>query len=159
MEATFESLIAGLPGAELVQAPASSIGDIVHDSRDVRPGSCFVCRRGLRVDGHDYVPAALAAGAAAIVAERPIETPAGTLAWRSCPMVAWRWPTWRAGSGASRIAGWDLIGVTGTDGKTSTSRLIAWMLGAYVAGVGELTTVNTRAGGADLKKSGRLTTP
>ena len=52
-----------------------------------------------------------------------------------------------------------LIGVTGTDGKTSTSRLIAWMLGAYVAGVGELTTVNTRAGGADLKKSGRLTTP
>ena len=52
-----------------------------------------------------------------------------------------------------------LVGVTGTDGKTSTSRLIAWMLGAYVGGVGELTTVNTRAGGVDLAKASRLTTP
>ncbi|MDE2897811.1 MAG: UDP-N-acetylmuramoyl-L-alanyl-D-glutamate--2,6-diaminopimelate ligase [Chloroflexota bacterium] len=158
MDVTFESLIAGLPGAELIRAPASAIGDVVHDSRDVRPGSCFVCRRGLRVDGHDYVPAALAAGAAAIVAERPIETPAeaglaivpdGRVALASLARRFWGEPDRRLG----------LVGVTGTDGKTSTSRLIAWMLGAYVPGVGELTTVNTRAGGADLKKTGRLTTP
>jgi len=158
VDVTFESLIAGLPGAELIRAPASAIGDVVHDSRDVRPGSCFVCRRGLRVDGHDYVPAALAAGAAAIVAERPIETPAeaglaivpdGRVALASLARRFWGEPDRRLG----------LVGVTGTDGKTSTSRLIAWMLGAYVPGVGELTTVNTRAGGADLKKTGRLTTP
>ena len=158
MHPSFDALIEGLAGAELVRGTNTAIGDIAHDSRDVKPGSCFVCRQGLRVDGHAYVPAALAAGAAAIVAERPVETPAdiglalvpdGRLALAGLSRRFWGEPDRRLG----------LIGVTGTDGKTSTSRLIAWMLGAYVPGVGELTTVNTRAGGADLKKSGRLTTP
>jgi len=65
---SFDALIKGLAGAELVRGTNTAIGDIAHDSRDVKPGSCFVCRRGLRVDGHAYVPAALASGAAAIVA-------------------------------------------------------------------------------------------
>ena len=155
---TFDELIAGLPGAELQRASGARIRDVAHDSRDVKPGSCFVCRQGFRVDGHAYVGAALSAGATAIVAERPVETPAnvglaivsdGRVALASLARRFWGEPDRRLG----------LVGVTGTDGKTSTSRLIAWMLGAYVGGVGELTTVNTRAGGADLEKSGRLTTP
>ena len=158
MNVTFESLLADLPGVELVHTAGAPIRDIAHDSRDVKPGSCFVCRRGLRVDGHDYVPAALAAGAAAVVAERPVEIPAdvglaivpdGRVALASLARRFWGEPDRRLG----------LVGVTGTDGKTSTSRLIAWMLGAYGPGVGELTTVNTRAGGVDLEKAGRLTTP
>jgi len=155
---TFDELISALPGAELIRASSARIRDIAHDSRDVKSGSCFVCRRGLRVDGHAYVAAALAAGAAAVVAERPVELPAdiglavvpdGRVALAGLSRRFWGEPDRRLG----------LVGVTGTDGKTSTSRLIAWMLGAYVPGVGELTTVNTRAGGADLDKSGRLTTP
>ena len=158
MHPTFDELIAGLPGAELQRASGARIRDVAHDSRDVKPGSCFVCRQGFRVDGHAYVGAALAAGATAIVAERPVETPAnvglaivpdGRVALASLARRFWGEPDRQLG----------LVGVTGTDGKTSTSRLIAWMLGAYVSGVGELTTVNTRAGGADLEKSGRLTTP
>ncbi len=158
MPPTFGALIASLPGAELMRGANTAIDDIAHDSRDVNPGSCFVCRRGLRVDGHAFVPAALAAGAAAIVAERPVETPAdvglaivpdGRTALAGLSRRFWAEPDRRLG----------LVGVTGTDGKTSTSRLIAWMLGAYVGGVGELTTVNTRAGGVDLEKTGRLTTP
>ena len=158
MQPTFDALIADLPGAQVVRTTDAEIHDIAHDSRDVRPGSCFVCRRGLRVDGHDYAPAALAAGAAAIVAERPVETPPdvglaivpdGRVALAHLARRFWGQPDRRLG----------LVGVTGTDGKTSTSRLIAWLLGAYVNGVGELTTVNTRAGGIDLDKAGRLTTP
>ncbi len=158
MHPTFDALIAGLPGAELVRTSSARIRDIAHDSRDVKPGACFVCRRGLRVDGHAYATAALAAGAAAIVAERPVATPPdvglaivpdGRLALADLARRFWDEPDRRLG----------LVGVTGTDGKTSTSRLIAWMLGAYVSGVGELTTVNTRAGGVDLEKTGRLTTP
>lgn len=158
MHPTFDALIASLPEAVLIRATSAAIRGIAHDSRDVTPGSCFVCRRGLQVDGHGYVPAALAAGAAAIVAERPVATPPGVglaivpdgrVALASLARRFWGEPDRRLG----------LIGVTGTDGKTSTSRLIAWMLGAYVGGVGELTTVNTRAGGVDLKKTGRLTTP
>ena len=158
MHPTFDELIADLPGAELIRPSGTRIRDIALDSRDVRPGSCFVCRQGFRVDGHDYVGAALAAGATAIVAERPVETPAdvglaivpdGRVALASLSRRFWGQPDRRLG----------LVGVTGTDGKTSTSRLIAWMLGAYVDRVGELTTVNTRAGGVDLEKAGRLTTP
>ncbi|MCY3959621.1 MAG: UDP-N-acetylmuramoyl-L-alanyl-D-glutamate--2,6-diaminopimelate ligase [Chloroflexi bacterium] len=158
MEAAFESLIVDLPGAELLRSASAPIRDIAHDSRNVKRGSCFVCRRGLRVDGHDYVTAALAAGAAAVVAERRVHAPPGVglaivpdgrLALASLARRFWGEPDRRLG----------LVGVTGTDGKTSTSRLIAWMLGAYLPGVGELTTVNTRAGGADLEKTGRLTTP
>ena len=158
MPPTFGALIADLPGAELLRGANAAIGDIAHDSRDVNPGSCFVCRRGFRVDGHTFVPAALAAGAAAIVAERPVETPAdvglaivpdGRAALASLSRRFWGEPDRQLG----------LVGVTGTDGKTTTSRLIAWMLGAYVDRVGELTTVNTRAGGVDLDKVGRLTTP
>ena len=158
MQPTLIALLADLPGAELIREPTSAISDIAHDSRDVQPGSCFVCRRGLRVDGHAYVPAALAAGAAAIVAERRVETPSdvglaivpdGRVALASLSRRFWGEPDRDLG----------LVGVTGTDGKTSTSRLIAWMLGPHVGGVGELTTVNTRAGGLDLNKPGRLTTP
>lgn len=158
MATTFDALIAGLPGARLVRAASAPILDVAHDSREVGPGSCFVCRRGLQVDGHDYTAAALAAGAAAIVAERPVETPPdvglaivpdGRVALAGLARRFWDEPDRRLG----------MVGVTGTDGKTSTSRLIAWMLGAYVGGVGELTTVNTRAGGVDLDKLGRLTTP
>ncbi len=158
MRAKFQDLAAALPGAELVQAAAAEIRQVAHDSREVRPGACFVCRRGLRVDGHDFVPAALAAGAAAIVAERRVEVPAGVgLALvrdgrRALAAVSrrfWGDPDRRLG----------LVGVTGTDGKTTTARLIAWMLGAYVPSVGEATTVNVRAGGRELDKTSRLTTP
>ena len=158
MPLAFDALIADSPKAELVRDTAAEIRDIAHDSRDVKAGSCFVCRRGLQVDGHEYVQAALAAGAVAIVAERPVPTPPGVglaltpdgrAALADLSRRFWGEPDRRLG----------LIGVTGTDGKTSTSRLVAWMLGAYVDGVGELTTVNTRAGGTDLEKAGRLTTP
>ncbi len=158
MHPTFDELIAGLPGAELIRASSARIRDIAHDSRDVKPGACFVCRRGLRVDGHVYAPAALAAGAAAIVAERPVDTPAGVgLAIVPDGRVALAGLSRRFWGEPDRRLG--LVGVTGTDGKTSTSRLIAWMLGGYVARVGELTTVNARAGGVELKKASRLTTP
>lgn len=158
MHPTFDELIAGLPGAQPIRPSGTRILDIALDSREVRPGSCFVCRQGFRVDGHDYAPAALAAGAVAIVAERAVETtadiglaivPDGRVALAGLARRFWGEPDRRLG----------LVGVTGTDGKTSTSRLIAWMLGAYVGGVGELTTVNTRAGGVDLAKASRLTTP
>jgi len=49
-----------------------AVTGVTHDSRAVRPGMLFVAVPGLRVDGHDYVPAAIEAGAAGVIVERPI---------------------------------------------------------------------------------------
>jgi hypothetical protein len=48
-----------------------AVTGVTHDSRAVRPGMLFVAVPGLRVDGHDYVPAAIEAGAAGVIVERP----------------------------------------------------------------------------------------
>ena len=50
---------------------------LVYDSRKVVPGSLFVCLTGFRSDAHDFIPAAVAAGAAALVVERPVTAPEG----------------------------------------------------------------------------------
>ena len=154
----FQDLIDSIPGISMVRHASGPVLDVVNDSRKVRAGACFICRRGLQADGHLHVDEAIQRGAVAVVAERPVDVPAGVgLAIANdgrCGLAAiarrfWGEPDQRLG----------VVGVTGTDGKTTTSRLIAWMLGAYVGGVGELTTVNARAGGTELSRQDRLTTP
>ena len=154
----FQDLIDSIPDINMVRHASGPVLDVVNDSRKVRAGACFVCRRGLQADGHLHVDEAIQRGAVAVVAERPVDVPAGVgLAIandgrRGLAAIArrfWGEPDQRLG----------VVGVTGTDGKTTTSRLIAWMLGAYVGGVGELTTVNARAGGKELSRQDRLTTP
>lgn len=99
---------------------------LTDDSRQVQPGSCFVAVRGVQADGHQFVTRAIAAGAAAVVVERAVDVPASV----ACIEV----PETR--SAAARLAAafyglseeesrsLRLIGVTGTNGKTTT----AWML-------------------------------
>ena len=101
------------------------IGGVTCDSRRVEPGSLFIATRGERFDGHDFVPAAAAAGAAAAVVERPLADP-------GIPLV--RVPDARraAGPAASAFHGHpsadlQLVGVTGTNGKTT----VAWLLDEF----------------------------
>ena len=158
MSAKFEELIAAVPNAVLVRPASDAILDVIYDSRQASPGSCFVCRRGLRSDGHTYIKEALQRGATAVVVERSVHVPDGVglaivedgrLALAALARKFWGNPDRRLG----------LVGVTGTDGKTTTARLISWMLRAYDVGVGESTTVNARVGGQYRSTKGRLTTP
>ncbi len=155
---TFADLLAACPDAKLRQ-PAGGLIESVHfDSRQAGPGACFVARRGLRDDGHDYIPSAIAAGAVAIVAERPVEVPAhvglaiapdGRRALAALVRRLWGEPDLALGT----------VGVTGTDGKTTTSHLIAAMLDAQGRSAGAMTTVGTWLAGEWLPAAGRLTTP
>jgi UDP-N-acetylmuramoyl-L-alanyl-D-glutamate--2,6-diaminopimelate ligase len=100
---------------------------LTDDARAVRPGSIFVARRGFAADGHDFIPEAVARGAAVLVAERPV---------RAAPPVC-RVPDGRRALSSLADAWWGhpsrrlrVIGVTGTNGKTTTTWLLASILAA-----------------------------
>jgi UDP-N-acetylmuramoyl-L-alanyl-D-glutamate--2,6-diaminopimelate ligase len=98
---------------------------VVHDTRDVMPGSLFCCIRGARVDGHDLAAAALDAGAAALVVEHALPV--------AVPQVVV--PDVRRAMGPLAAAFWGepshelvVVGVTGTSGKTTVTHLLQAVL-------------------------------
>ncbi|MGH9186335.1 MAG: UDP-N-acetylmuramoyl-L-alanyl-D-glutamate--2,6-diaminopimelate ligase [Acidimicrobiales bacterium] len=104
---------------------------ITHDSRDVGPGALFCCVPGERFDGHDFAPDAVAAGAVALVVERVI---AADIVGAVAQVVV---PSTRAAMGplAAALFGHpshslDVVGVTGTNGKTTTVHLLQSILAA-----------------------------
>ncbi len=139
----------------LSPAPAGSrsgddpiVRGLSYDSRAVAPGDLFVALRGSAADGHGYLAQAFALGAVAVVVE---EIPAGLeLPGRPAIVVA---DTRRAlaalatrfyGEPSAELA---LIGVTGTNGKTSTTYLIESILGRTGRRVGLIGTVESRFAG------------
>lgn len=160
---TIASLLANLPGAELVRGGRDTVVDsIVHDSRRARPGSLFVAVPGFTVDAHKYLPAVAAVGAKAVLVQRGRAD-----AWRdltgpaivavddtrvSLPAAA----AWFYGNPGREMA---VIGITGTDGKTTTSHLATSVLEASGARVGRLGTVDTYMPGESGHVTGRMTTP
>jgi UDP-N-acetylmuramoyl-L-alanyl-D-glutamate--2,6-diaminopimelate ligase len=94
---------------------------VTHDSRAVRPGSLFCCVRGARVDGHELAGDAVRAGASALVVERPLALDVPQLLVRDTraamgPLSARFW-----GDPSRHL---DVVGVTGTNGKTTTVHLL-----------------------------------
>ncbi|MGZ4133662.1 MAG: UDP-N-acetylmuramoyl-L-alanyl-D-glutamate--2,6-diaminopimelate ligase [Tumebacillaceae bacterium] len=132
-----------------------SIESITADSRQVKPGCLFVAIRGYTVDGHRYVPAAVEAGASAVLVEEPIE---GVTA----PQIVV--PDTRAASAvlASVFYGhpaqqMKVIGVTSTNGKTTITNLIDRVLTDAGHMTGLIGTIKTRIG--DREFESKHTTP
>jgi UDP-N-acetylmuramoyl-L-alanyl-D-glutamate--2,6-diaminopimelate ligase len=151
-----DDLLAGL-GAELRGDPATPVTDVVAHSRQITPGALFVALRGTRTDGHRFIDEAADAGAAAVLVENvpePLESRLvcarvrDTLA--ALPLVAARFH----GHPARDLR---LIGVTGTNGKTSTVRMIESIFEAQGHPAGSLTTICVRYRGAE--QAAELTTP
>jgi UDP-N-acetylmuramoyl-L-alanyl-D-glutamate--2,6-diaminopimelate ligase len=120
--------------------PDREIKGISYDTRTLKPGELFVALRGYKTDGHKYVEAARKKGAAAIVAEEGedvILVPDGREALAA---LSANW----FGHPARKLT---VIGVTGTNGKTTTSTLLWWMLGkALGTKVGLIGTNENRIG-------------
>lgn len=121
------------------------ISGIAYDSRRVKPGNLFVCIRGLKTDGHFFVGDALARGAAAVLAERDLPDP--------LPVPLLRVDDTRQALGlvAAQFYGYparhlQMIGVTGTNGKTSTTYLLKAILEAAGYQVGLIGTIRNLIG-------------
>ncbi|HEY3413816.1 MAG TPA: UDP-N-acetylmuramoyl-L-alanyl-D-glutamate--2,6-diaminopimelate ligase [Armatimonadota bacterium] len=158
---TLGQLISDMPPGTLapVGAPPrldAQIDSIVYDSRQSAPGTVFVAMVGEKTDGHRFLPAAVEAGAVVVGEDED--------ALRGCGGVAFLTPNSRRAiaelacslySHPSREM--DVIGVTGTNGKTTTVHLIERLYAGLGFSTGRIGTLGVKIG--DIEEEGAHTTP
>lgn len=136
--------------------PDLEITQITCDSRQIQPGALFVAYPGVSIDGHRFIAQAVAAGARAVVGEQEQRLGVPYLrvddARRALGLLAAVWE----GHPSRRMG---VIGVTGTDGKTTTSSIIHNILKAAGLKVSLLTTVRAQIGAEMLDTGLHTTTP
>jgi UDP-N-acetylmuramoyl-L-alanyl-D-glutamate--2,6-diaminopimelate ligase len=137
------SLLAWLPRSELHGDLDPEITDVTHDSRRATPRSLFVAIHGHTADGNDFVAAARAKGAVAICSE---VAPRGEGTWVQVPDAREALALLSAAALGHPAQALELVGVTGTNGKTTTAYLIDSALRAAGEKVGLLGTVEYRMG-------------
>jgi len=138
-------------------APDVPVTGISIDSRAVQPAHLFVAMRGANVDSHNYIQNAIDNGAAAIAGDRDVrglsvpylrlENPRRALTWIAASFHDWP---------GRKLT---VIGVTGTDGKTTTTNLIHRILLAAGIKAGMISTVNAVVGDEVLDTGFHVTTP
>jgi UDP-N-acetylmuramoyl-L-alanyl-D-glutamate--2,6-diaminopimelate ligase len=142
---------AGLHQAQIRGDASVEIGAVDFDSRGVRPGSLFCCLRGAQSDGHDFAHHAVTDGAAALVVDHHLDLDVAQVVV----------PDTRAAMGLLAAAFFDfpcrsltMVGVTGTNGKTTTTAMIASILdqaGRPAKVIGTLTGTHTTPESSDLQ--------
>lgn len=161
-ERTLGSLLDDLPGSRLVRGDAmTTVAGVEHDSRRASAGALFAAVPGFTVDGHQFLAQVAAGGAAAAIVE-PGRVPAGlpeSLALVEVPnsrAALAGASAWFYGHPGREMV---VLGVTGTDGKTTTSHLLTSVIEAAGGKVGRLGTVDTYLPGETGKVTDRMTTP
>ena len=134
-------LVKRVPGAEIIGDPGLEIAAVTHDSRRSGPGTLFVGIRGLVTDGNDFVDAARKKGAVAVCSE---EAPRGEGTWVRVGDARAALALVSAASLGDPARSLDLVGVTGTNGKTTTTYLVDSALRAAGETVGLVGTVEYR---------------
>ena len=155
----------GLDGTDLRATTSGAVPEtvditgITYDSAQVQPGWLFVAVPGRKTDGHQFIPDALARGAIAIVGDRDaaaldlpyivsyvqVSDPRRALGLLACEL---------AGQPSRHMA---VVGVTGTDGKTTTTELIAALLDEAGHSSGSTSTVDFKIGGRRIENETRFT--
>lgn len=160
MSRTFSQLLNALPENLLIYATGNAeIGrPVVESDAELQPGGVFVARKGLSADGHDFIPRAIERGAAAIVGEHDL---------RDLPVPYARVTNGQEAVGHLAAAYWNypsrkmvVIGVTGTNGKTTTTTLIHSILRVATQGkAGMISTIAADLGGRTADTGLHVTTP
>jgi len=151
-----EHLLKGISILDFQGDPEQEIGGLAYDSHSVRPGFLFVAMRGHSRDGHDFIKDAVKNGAVALVAEE----------FEGINTSVARVRVSDSRDALSKLAvnfynrpfeGVDLVGITGTNGKTTTSYLLESIIRAAGAKPGVIGTINYRLPGHTWEA--RVTTP
>jgi UDP-N-acetylmuramoyl-L-alanyl-D-glutamate--2,6-diaminopimelate ligase len=141
-----EELLGGTAVREVTGDPGVEIAALAYDSRGVGPGTLFFCVPGEKVDGHDFGPVAAEAGAAALVVERRLDLEVTQVVVADARAAMAPLAARFAGDPTERLR---TIGVTGTNGKTTTAFLLREVLEAAGIQSGLLGTVKQIVGGAE----------
>jgi UDP-N-acetylmuramoyl-L-alanyl-D-glutamate--2,6-diaminopimelate ligase len=134
--------------------PSTSVTGVAYDSRAVGPGDLFFCVPGAVSDGHEWAGAAARAGAAALCVERPTGAGIPEIVVTDARRAMARIGAAAFGNPAGELT---LLGVTGTNGKTTTAFMLEEILAADGRTTGLIGTIETRIAGT--RRAGVRTTP
>jgi UDP-N-acetylmuramoyl-L-alanyl-D-glutamate--2,6-diaminopimelate ligase len=123
-----------------------------HDSRTVAPGGLFFALKGVSADGHAFIPSAVANGAAAVIVEENVSLPSGIAAVKVADSRL-AMAEMAAAFFGDPTASVPLIGITGTNGKTTTTYLIEGILAAAGLPAAVLGTISYRFGDTRIEAS------
>ena len=152
---SLSELVARVPKAAVTGGSDPVVTGLTHDSRAVKPGDLYVCKRGAHFDGHKFATQALASGAAAVVVNRGGLAEAGVVlpedacvvevadTARALPMLACAF----YGDPSRSVL---MVGVTGTNGKTTTTQMVAAILRAAGHRVGTIGTLGSELDGVPI---------
>jgi UDP-N-acetylmuramoyl-L-alanyl-D-glutamate--2,6-diaminopimelate ligase len=134
-----------------------AVTGVTNDSRIAAAGSLFVAIAGEHADGHDHAAAAVRAGATALIVERPLpEVAAAQLVVDASRPALASAAAWWYGDPSHQLT---VVGITGTDGKTTTAYLAVAALEAAGRRAGMIGTIATRVGGRTEAHEAHATTP
>lgn len=149
-----QTLLSQLQNMKLSGNENPDILSIEMDSREVKEGSLFICISGYTVDGHDYAEQAVRRGAAAVLSEKPLSLPVPVIVVNNTKRAMALLADTFYGQPTHNL---HLIGVTGTNGKTSTTHLIEKILQNNSLATGLIGTMYIKIG--DEQLSVKNTTP
>jgi UDP-N-acetylmuramoyl-L-alanyl-D-glutamate--2,6-diaminopimelate ligase len=142
---------------KMPKLPDTQVKGVSFDSRKVKPGFIFVPLTGVGQDGHAYIPAAIQNGAIAVIGSDPaVQTHVPYIQVKDTRLALAFISAAFYGFPARKLT---VIGVTGTDGKTTTCNLIFQILKAAGIKVGLISTVNAVIGDRELDTGFHVTTP
>ena len=139
-----ERLVTALEPLEVVGSPAVEVRDLAYDARAVTPGALFFAVPGAQADGHDFAGAAIETGAVGLVVERRLDLPVPQVVVADSRAAMAPVADLFFGEPTREL---EVVGVTGTSGKTTTTFLLFAILAAAGRRPGLLGTVEARVGG------------